>query len=362
MRRIPVAFLSALLISTLMPATPATAQATAAPAGTVAADPPLVNFGIVAPHTKLEAKFRLVNAGDRPVKVLQAVPSCQCTTIDIVGKQIPARGVLEVPVSMKVSSTGLKLANVKIMAEGQPRPITLELRAEVAYAVRVQVADASGAMQPYVDAVDDASRLKGEATVSSVDGKPFRVKSVQGAAPDLVPGQGDDPRAEWKVRFDLPGAPCDQVPKYLLVETDRPEARLVDARVRHACTRIAPGIDIAEFRSNAGVMAPGAGATFDIEVKQLGQNRVGSVEALDPRFKATLVGQKADGKSVLATVRIEPGPEVKGVFMTPVRLLAVDPQGRPFQTQRPEPAAPGQPARMLTLPSQADLLVFGKVE
>ena len=358
----PAALLLALLLSRLPATMPALAQTATAPTGTVAADPPLVNFGIVAPHTKLDAKFRLVNAGDRPVKVLQAVPSCQCTTIDIVGKEIPARGVLEVPVSMKVSSTGLKLANVKIMAEGQPRPITLDLRAEVAYAVRVQVADASGALQPYVDAVENPARLKGEAVVSSVDGKAFRVKSVQGAAPELVPGQGDEPRATWKVRFDLPGAPCEQVPKYLLVETDRADARLVDARVRHECTRITPGIDIAEFRSNAGVIAPGAGATFDIEIKQLGQNRVGSVEALDPRFKATLVGQKADGKSVLATVRIEPGPEVKGVFITPVRLLAVDPQGRPFQTQRPEPAAAGQPARMLTLPSQADLLVFGKVE
>ena len=340
----------------------ATAQATSMPAGTLAADPPLVNFGIVQPHTLLEARFRLVNAGDQPVKVLQAVPSCQCTTIEIVGKQVPARGTLEVPVTMKVSSTGLKVANVKILAEGQPRPLTLELRAEVAYAVRVQVADASGALQPYIDAFDDASRLKGEALVSSVDGKPFTVRSVQGAPPDLVPGQGEAPRTSWKVRFDLPGAPCEQVPKYLLVETDRPEARLVDARVRHACTRISPGIDIAEFRSNAGVMAPGAGASFDIEVKQLGQNRIGSVTALDPRFKASLVGQKADGRSVLATVRIEPGPGVKGVFITPVRLVAVDPRGQPFQTQRPEQAEPGKPARMLTLPAQADLLVFGKVE
>ena len=113
----------------------------------------------------------------------------------------------------------------------------------------------------------------------------------------------------------------------------------------------------------AGVMAPGAGATFDIEVKQLGQNRIGSVQALDPRFKATLLGQKADGKSVMATVRIEPGPEVRGVFITPLKLVAVDPQGQPFQTRRPEPAlSPGQPPRMLTLAAEAELLVFGKVE
>ncbi len=333
------------------------------PTAHVLPDPAGLDFGIVPPHTLLQGKFKLVNVSDRALKVMQAVPSCQCTTIDIVGKEIPARGALDVPVTMKVSSTGLKAANVKVMVQDEPRPLTLELRAEVAYPVRVQVADAKGVLQPYVDAVDDPGRLRGVATVASVDGKPFRVLSVQGAAPQPLPGQGDAPRASWQVAFDLPGTPCTGVPKYLLVETDRADARLIDARVRHACTRIAPGIDIAEFRSNAGVMPAGAGATFDIEVKQLGQNRIGSVQALDPRFKATLVSQKADGRSVLATVRIEPGPEVKGVFLTPVKLVALDPQGRPFQTQRPEPAlSPDQPRRMLTLPAEAELLVFGKVE
>lgn len=333
------------------------------PSARVIADPAGLDFGIVPPHTLLEGGFKLVNTSDRPLKVMQAVPSCQCTTVDIVGRQIPARGTLDVPVTMKVSSTGLKVANVKVMVQDEPRPISLDLRAEVAYSVRVQVADAKGALQPFVDAVTDAGRLTGVATVSSVDGKPFRVLSVQGGKPAWPAGQGDEPRAVWQVPFDLPKAPCEQVPKYLIVETDRADARLVDARVRHECTRITPGIDIAEFRSNAGVMAPGAGANFDIEVKQLGQNRLGSVQSLDPRFKASLVSQKADGRSVMATVRLEPGPDVQGVFVTSVKLVAVDAEGKPFQTRRPEPpTSPGQAPRMLTLPAEAELLVFGKVE
>ena len=73
--------------------------------------------------------------------------------------------------------------------------------------------------------------------------------------------------------------------------------------------------------------------------------------------------RSADGKSVLATVRIEPGPDVRGVFITPVKLVAVDPKGNPFQTRRPEVVtSPNQPQRMLTLPAEAELLVFGKVE
>ena len=328
----------------------------------VIAEPAGLDFGIVAPHTVLEGNFTLVNTTDAALAVKQAVPSCQCTTIDIVGKRIPPRGTLQVPVTMKVSSTGIKTSNVKVMVENQPRPITLELRAEVAYAVRLSIADAKGQMQPYVDAAEDPTRLKGVATVSSVDGKPFRVLSVQGKPPVFAAGAVDAPQASHQIAFDLPGTPCEQVPKYLLIETDRPDARLVDARVRHECARITPGIDIAEFRSNAGVITAGGSAQFDIEVKKMGPNRIGDVRCADPRFTASLIGQKTDGNSVLATIRLQPAADVRGVFMVPVHLTALDARGQPYLTQRPDAAQPGQPPRMLTLPAEADLLVYGKVE
>ena len=329
----------------------------------VIADPAGLDFGIVSPHTTLRGDFRLVNLTDTPRTVTQAVPSCQCTTIDIVGKEIPAKGTLEVPVTMKVSSTGTKAASVKVMVDGEPRPITLALKAEVSYPVRVLVPDANGALQPFVDAAANPAALEGTLTVTSVDGRPFLVRSVQGEAPRLAPGQGEAPRASWQVEYELPGAPCERVPAYLVVETDRPDARLVDARVRHACTRISPGLDIAEFRSNAGVMAPGAGASFELEVKKLGQNRIGKVEALDPRFKASIVSQRSDGASTMVTLRIEPGPDVRGVFLTPLRLTAVDALGNAVFVRKPGGApGSGDPTEPRKVPADAQLLVFGKVE
>ena len=275
------------------------AKVIAAPAG--------LDFGVVAPHTLLEGNFKLVNTSDKPLKVLGAQPSCQCTTIEITGKEIPAQasgvpGVLEVPVTMKVSATGIKTAQVKVVVEGEPLPITLDLRAEVAYAVRMAIADAAGNMQPFVDAADDASRLNGVAQIFSSDGKPFRVLSVQGAPPVFVNwnSQSDAPLAKYQVQFALVGEPCEMVPKYLLVETDRADARMIDARVRHACTRISPALEIAEFRCNAGVIAAGGAATFDIEIKKMGGNRIASVKAVDAKFAAELVGQRADGNKIHA--------------------------------------------------------------
>jgi hypothetical protein len=323
----------------------------------VRAEPQGLDYGIVAPYTTLQAEFRLVNTGDRPLKVLQAVPSCQCTTVDIVGREIPARGTLAVPVTMKVSSTGKKSADVKVLVEAQARPITLDLRAEVAYAVRATVSDANGVEQPYVDAFTDPQRLRGVATVSSTDGKAFRVLSVQG-----VPVKDDAPRSTHQVEFALAGEPCASVPKYMVIETDRPDARLIDVRVRHACTRITPGLDIAEFRSNAGVIASGGSGEFEMEVKKMGANRVGSVESMDPRFRATLLDQKADGSAVMARVRLEPLAGTSGVFLIPVRLRGVTPEGTPYMVQRPEPTQPGAPPRMQTMPAEADVMVYGKVE
>ncbi len=331
----------------------------------VMADPQGLDFGIVSPHTVLEGSFSLVNLSDTPLSVLQAVPSCQCTTIEISGKQIPAHGSLAVPVTMKVSSTGIKMANVKVMVQNQPRPITLDLRAEVAYPIRALIEDASGVPQPYIDAVTDPTRLSGTATVVSTDGAPFRVLSVQGQ-PAVVrdfDGAKDAPRNRYQVDFALPASPCEAVAKYLIIETDRTDARLIDMRVRHQCTKISPGLDIAEFRSNAGVIPIGGSGTIDLEVKKMDQNTIASVKSMDPRFTASLVGQRADGKSVMATIRLEPNASVRGVFLIGVQLSAADAKGRPYFTQRPEPAAtPGAPPRVLTLPAEAEVLVYGKVE
>ena len=67
-------------------------RAASAPAANakVIAMPAGLDFGVVAPHTLLEGNFKLANTSDKPLKVLGAQPSCQCTTIDITGKEIPA--------------------------------------------------------------------------------------------------------------------------------------------------------------------------------------------------------------------------------------------------------------------------------
>lgn len=324
-------------------AQPAIPQGAAAAPGPIRAEPAQKDFGVVKPHTTLKADFALVNASDQPVRIAAAVPSCQCTTLDLVGKTVPPRGRLAFPVTMKVSSTGVKLADVKIAFEGSEQLVRVGMKAEVAYPVRGVSVNAKGEKEPFIDAFADPTKVKGEVIVESLDGTPFTVLSVKGKPPvflDWDPAQ--PPRPSYRVAYDVSPAGGTPVPPYLIIETSHPEARLIDMRVRHETTKISPRLNFAEFRANAGVISADAPGTFEIEIKDMNAMRVTGVQSKHPGVTAELVSQKADGKSVLATVKVTPIGPLRGVMLFPVTFSA---------------SQPGQ-----TAPLTADLLVYAKAE
>ncbi|MFO0784645.1 MAG: prenyltransferase/squalene oxidase repeat-containing protein [Phycisphaerales bacterium] len=324
----------------------------------IKAEPPFKDFGFVPPRKELTLEARIVNPLDRPVTCIRSVPTCQCTTMDMLGKVIPAKGSITVPVSMKTSgATGEKVAAVRMQFEGVPGIVEVKLRAEVAYSVRCvqdnRTADGRQTRDAFVNAFDFPEQTKGVITVEAIDGKPFRVLSLQGVAPVFVgwdPAK-DAPRASYQVRYDFSAAPCDQVPKYLLIETDRADAPLVDMRVRHNCTRISPSFGFGQYRENLGLLHVGEPGEFSVEIKHANGVRIDSVTSKDPRLAAQLVGVKSDGDSLLATVRVTPQEGASGVFMAPLLFTGVGPDPK-------QPVPPGQPA--VTAPRMADFLVYLK--
>lgn len=328
------------------PSSPSTPAALAASKAPVRLQPSQVNFGFVQPHTKLETKVAIVNDLDRPLTIIDAKPSCQCTTVDLIGKIVPPRGTLEFPISMKVASTGIKQASVQIAMEGYDRALIVELRADVVYAIRGVTQNKPGApADPYIDASTDPSRVRGEVTVQSLDGKPFRVMSVGMKPPQFIDWEpSQPPRSSYRVRYDISAPDCPSMPRYLIIETDRPESPLIDMRVRHQCTHIKPVLGFAEFRANAGIVSPAAPGVFEIEIKRMGTpggaGTITAVASTRPDMKAELVEQTFDGESVLAKVRITPIAGTKGVMLFPVRFSV---------------AMPGQPALI-----EEQLLVYCK--
>ena len=295
----------------------------------VIAIPPTVDWGFIQPRTVAKATFQLLNNSDVPIKILAAMPSCTCTTVDIAGKTIPPHGTLEVPVSMKVpASTGNKVAEVKVVYEGLKFVTTLHMKGEVAFPVRVTSTDSKGVNQPFIDAHTDPTRVRGTIHVESVDQVPFIVKSVLGKPPTIqnfVAGT-DAPRAAYDITYDLSGYACAMMPPYLCVETDRADSRLVDLRIRHECTKIAPKLSFSEHRINAGAMNEGSVIDTDIQLKHAGVVRISEVESLDPAILVTLGEQVSDGDGLLVHLRLAAQNGSAGTHTFRIRMTAVHPQ------------------------------------
>ena len=285
--------------------------------GPIKAEPSDVNFGIVEPGSTVSATIKIINPLDQDVTISAAKPSCTCTTVDMVGKVIPARGSIEIPMSMKTAHTpGTKTAVVNMAFKGITQVMVLKIQAETAYAVR--------ATPNFIDALAP-ERMTGTFDLVSADGTPFSVKTVDGRPAVNADGSPMKPAAKHTLRYDFsaPSALCQKflaVPPFLVIETDHPKCPILDMRVRHATTRITPSFGFGEFRANCGAISPKGTAEFELEIKHMGKARIAAVQSLVPTFQTQIVSQKPDGDSVLVTVRVVDLGAQPGPFLFPCRF------------------------------------------
>ena len=313
--------------------------ATASLPATIIVDPPLIKLGLIEPRSTITRNFRLINSSSKPVTIQSATPTCTCTTIEAQGKIIPPGQSLELPLTMKVSaSTGIKTAAVTFTFAGGIAPVTVEMSGEIAYAVRGTTTDVTlGAIVPYINAFQDPNTptgkpiapLSGTVTIASIDQTPFRINSVMGVSPVFVnfnPLQ-DAPRNNYLVSYDFSKIPCEQMPPYLIIETDHPKAPVVDMRIRHACTKISPQLPFAEYRSNLGAVTTGSDQPFEFELKKAQGWKVISTTSKDPRFTVKLVDQKFDTDHAMISLMISVNPSAQGIILAPVTMTAKNPRG-----------------------------------
>jgi hypothetical protein len=298
-------------------AAPQSAQQPAS-TGPILADPPNVDFGLIEPGKTVSATIKLINPLDRPVKIKLAKPSCTCTTVDMTGKVIPAKGFLEMPMSLKTaSSVGKRSAKINMVFEGFDQLLSVELIAETAYQVR--------ANPPFIDALAP-ERMKGYFELIARDEQPFTVLTVDGAPAKHADGSPMTPATRHVVVYDFTQLGTRPVPPYLIVETDHPKSPLVDLRVRHETTRIMPALSFAEFRENVGVLKPQDSREVEVQIKNMGAQRLTGVESLDPAFKVELLSQTSDGEGLLAKIRFTDVSLPKGTFLRACRFKTAQKQ------------------------------------
>ena len=196
----------------------------------VVVEPPVIDFGRVAPGSRHPARFMVRNVSSAPVTVARAMPSCKCTDLsDIVGRTIAPGAAIELTATLAVpGSPGQKDAEVLIALQGIPGVGRARMQADVTMPVRVEPA--------YVDALKGVQ--EGEIRVSSVDGAPFRVTAAGGRAPAFVGFDPavDAPRAEYRLRWRMQELGSPALPQWWVIDTDRADCPQVPLRIRHETT------------------------------------------------------------------------------------------------------------------------------
>ncbi len=305
----------------------------------VIADPALIALGFIEPRSSITRTFRLVNTGTTPVTIASAVPSCTCTSVDAAGKVIPAQGSIELPITMKVAaSTGIKVASITFTFGAGLAPARVDMQGEICFPVRATSIDfVTAARVPFINAFGDPANpqgsvsppLSGAVTVESVDGAAFRVLSVMGQPTEFVDASdsASTPRTSHEVRYNFEGLACEKIPPFLVIATDHPKAPVIDIRVRHKCSRIAPRIPFAEYRANLGAVVPGSSIPFEFELKQSKGWTVTDVTSSEPRVKVQLIGQQSDADHALVSLVATLDPSLRGVLLFPATMTATDPGG-----------------------------------
>lgn len=285
-----------------------------------------LDFGTILPKASLRGRFVLRNTGAEPIRIVSARPTCLCTVPEIIDGTVIAPGSsLAFNTEFHApAAPGEKTAKINIVFEegGEQRHAPVELSADVSLAVRGEPS--------YIDALRGAR--SGVVTISSTDGRPFRILSSNGAPPALGDGNPRDAwELHWSLNYPWPGEDCRGDERLVwVVETDHPDCPILPLRIRHDCTgsrsdptRRERGWFFKDAVANLGAVR--GGETVEAEV-ELGAYRPADVAitgavSQSPDATAELVSWDADPNgTVKVHVRVTPRRGYEGMLYAMVDI------------------------------------------
>ncbi|MBL8746719.1 MAG: DUF1573 domain-containing protein [Phycisphaerae bacterium] len=188
---------------------------------------PRLDFGAHRPLTFISDTMTFVNSGTTPITIEKAQGECSCTDVTILGNQrvLQPGDKIEMLVAVEFPrESGLYTKNIHIFEKGNPVPLPMPFDFEVGYPIVVN----GGPRYAIV------TELGGKLTLKSRTGTPFRVLSISGMAPiynDFDPAT-DPLRDNYTVYYKINEVNTDEVPRWLVVETDHPDAEMIPVPAR----------------------------------------------------------------------------------------------------------------------------------
>lgn len=228
------------------------------------ASPEKVELGVIRPQGKKTGTVTLTNTGAETLKIARVNSSCSCTVADLPKRELAPGESVELTATLDAGEfIGSMQRTVRVYVEGYAPPYEIWVTADVAYDIKADPV--------FVGAFQSDN---GEVKVTEINGKPFRVLSVNNQAAsykDFDPAK-DEPRSEYTLLWNVRGVDAKDLPQWWVVETDHPEAPVVDLRVLHPAIMPRPdprrAWQLGADRSILGYVQAGVPTTFTINVKE----------------------------------------------------------------------------------------------
>jgi|GEM_PF-668400 len=347
------------------PQAPSAPQAPRAPQAPQAAavlrvEPPVIELGRVPPSTHHPVSFTVRNISSSPQRIIEAKPSCKCTTFEsVAGRVLQPGETLKIEATMDAPGVpGPKDAHIYIVVEGIERPVIAGIKSVVVMPIEAD--------PPYVDI--RGGKLRATAKIASLDGKPFRVLTAGGAAPVFADASGkvigapSEPQSQYVLVADFNGVATNDIMQYWVVESDRDDCPLVPVQVRHEATGVR--FDAGAVRRrwlwseslvNAGRINAGEPVVVTVEFSRYdlpgptadlppGWGRVEQVVSQSELASVELDGVDARGDKTAISVRFTPQANAAGkCIYVPVEVRTPTGPGRFFvvASVRPQSSSTG---------------------
>ncbi|MEE9128683.1 MAG: ankyrin repeat domain-containing protein [Phycisphaerales bacterium] len=266
----------------------------------VKAEPISLDLGTVGTGQQAKGIVRLINTGDRPMRVINCKPNCGCTTTNCPrNKELQPGESVEVQVQMAAGLVTRRLSKyVNFIVEGQPIlkvPVSVDVVAYVAVEPRN---------------IDLQQTTDGRVVIRSLDDQPFR---VLGMNPPWIEAFDGEARTEHVLYLPLDDLQAQSRIRKIDFTIDHPQSNKVSMTLRRA--RPTPGDPsrIASRRSAATIDSALATAARSGDVAAIGQaiKDGKSLELLDEEG-ATLLGIAARAKQAeVVRVLLEAGAKIE---------------------------------------------------
>lgn len=236
-----------------------------------------VDVGVLRPSAQVDRTIEIFNASRLPVTLTRVTGTCTCVGGLPGGRQsVPSGEVAEVTITLKARPNPGPVSEVVTIwyldpETGAERNFSVTVVGEIALAVKAE---------PFF--INLLGERTGTIRLSTDERRPFRILSSGGAAPvyDLrgYP-EGEDPaqpRMRHALSYNFTDVDDSDVPQFWIIETDHPEAPIMDLRMIHRgmiaeAAKTHPWA-LTHDRVILGALAPGAGIDFTMAIVNVNQS------------------------------------------------------------------------------------------